>query len=94
MQNASFWSSGWKTTRWGDISVQVAPIRVFLLDQVEFPDSVHLTNVLFASTGRVHVLLPFEINQLIDGVLTSDAADEVAFVVEDAIGEVGGYSYI
>ena len=44
--------------------------------------------------GRVHILLPFEINQLIDGVLTGDAADEVAFVIEDAIGEIGSYSNI
>ena len=94
MQNVSFWLSRWKTARRSDIGVQVTPIRVFLLDQLEFPDAVHLADLLFALTGRVQALLPFEIDQLIDGVLAGDASDEAAFVVEHAVGKVGGYAHI
>ena len=36
--------------------------------------------------------MPFDVDELVDGILAGDAADQVAFVVQDAIGEVVGYA--
>ena len=36
--------------------------------------------------------MPFDVDQLIDGVLAGDATDQVAFVVQDAIDEVVCYA--
>ena len=38
--------------------------------------------------------MPFDVDELIDGVSAGDAANQVAFVVQHAIDEVIGYAYV
>jgi hypothetical protein len=83
-----------RTFRCCNICIQVAPVRVLLFDQIEFPDSVHLAYFLFSLLRGMRVWMPFDIDELIDGVLAGDAANQVAFVVQDAIDEVVGFAYV
>ncbi len=52
-----------------------------MFDQIEFPDSVHLIHFLFSFPCRRLIWMPFDVNELVDGILAGDAADQVAFVV-------------
>ncbi len=76
----------------GNVGVQIAPVGVVLFDQVQLPDAVHLPDRLFSQKCRSGVLVAFEIDQLMNRVLTGDPGYHVALVIEDTIDQVRGYT--
>jgi hypothetical protein len=55
---------------------------------------MHLADGLFPLVSRCGVDMPFKKDQLIDRILTCDAFDQVAFVIEHAIDKLVGYSHV
>ena len=53
---------------------------------------MHLPDGLFALRCRFNICTPFEIDQLVDRILTGNATHQVALVIEHAINKVLGYA--
>ncbi len=68
---------------------QIAPVRVGFLDQVDFPLSPPVLELLLAGDRRDHVAVHFEPDQPLDSMLTGKAGKGVFAVLPQSGFEVG-----
>ena len=77
-----WWREG--ATGLEDFGVEVAPSGVGLFDQAEFPGSAPAFEALFAQIGALHSAVGFVPDEAVDAVVTSEAGNDIGFVLPDA----------
>ena len=73
-----------------NLAVQVAPLRIILIDQPHFPRARPVLHVLFALDGIAACLIDFKMNKLIDSVTLAVTFDIAVLVLVDASDKVVG----
>jgi hypothetical protein len=67
---------------------QVTPIRIEFLDQFNLPGPPPALHGMFPCAGFENGLKSFEIDELIDTILSGETGDEFGFMLGDAAREV------
>ena len=74
-----------------DLIIQIAPNRVALLDQLEFPGSPPFLDALFAENRVSHGGVKFDIHEPVDAISLGEAIDDVASMFPGATAQVARY---
>src|SRR5205823_7568130 len=76
------------------VEIQIDPMRVVALDQVEFPLALPFLDLLFPADRRLDRVVRLEPDQSIDTIARCEAGHRLTLVLEHAPDEIGGHPHI
>ena len=74
--------------------MQIQPIRIHLFDDSDLPIALPFLELLLAADGIFHRVVMFIPNQQLDIMVSSEAFEELIFMVADAVPECAGYAHV
>src|SRR4051812_1744851 len=77
-----------------EILIQIAPIRIAFLDQLDLPCAVPMLEHLLARDSCVHREVLLVPGETMHCVVAREAEDQVAFVLPHALDQVRGYTNV
>ena len=78
--------------RSNNISIQVTPRRIGLLDKIELPFALPALDRLLARNGRFHCLAHLEPDQRMNAIFFREPFHKIALVLPDALNRIGRHA--
>src|SRR6266540_5248091 len=82
------------TATLGKLRPEIAPIPIFLFDQLDLPRAMPTFQPLLSGNGLAHIVMDFEVHEIMDPILLGETTDNVVAVLVDAADEVIRYANI